>query len=346
MKIAYFDFRYPKGHKEQNCYYINILHSLGHEVTVFCPVDWYSDFPISESVQIIDMPFDVVTNSYTGIRNIIELVKREIQALKIASKKSFDRYYIASFEGISYCIFDLLTPRTLKYLVYHDNIDALDNWIRRFCFNLYRENNTHVVFQPYMRDRLLELCNYKKNFDIKILHHQLNIKSISGNLLLDFPEIIALSNTNSEDIINDLIELDQIGYFNSNNVKFVLKSKVKSYKGNKINVINEYLDKEIYDRYFCNCKVVYMPFSPSNRYRESGTIIDALSNGKSVIATDIMIAQAYKKNYPENVFIYHNYEELRDLIDIALFKNNVNPTFIMRHSQRSILEDMRNILDE
>lgn len=342
MKIAYIDLRLPIGHKEQNSYYINTIAALGHEIYVFCPEGWYNDYSLKENVHLVSIPFQSTTNSYIGIKNIIELVRRESIILRRTKKMGIDKYFVASFEGVSYCFFDFMTPQKNKCLLYHDNIDALDNNIRLICYKIYRRNNTHVVFQPYMRERLLSLSKRKQ--DVKILHHELNLKRSTGKILDNMPEVIALSNTNSEDIIRDMVILDQKFFFSDCDFKILIKSKEIVYRGNNIVVINEFLNKEVYDDYFMNCRVVFMPFGRSNKYRESGTVIDALSNGKNVVSTKILITDFYKKKYPENIYIYNDYEELKSVLKVAIHNCSINCSFLETHSYSSIMKDLEEII--
>ena len=94
--------------------------------------------------------------------------------------------------------------------------------------------------------------------------------------------------------------------------RFLIKSFDSVFNDGYLTLYNRYLSFNEYDELYRKAAAVIIPFPKSFNMRESGTIIDALSSGKRVIANNIPTVRYYQyicsSIYSNVVSIFNNIE--------------------------------------
>ncbi|NLJ89014.1 MAG: hypothetical protein GX327_09650 [Epulopiscium sp.] len=215
-----------------------------------------------------------------------------------SKKIDYDFIVVSSFETIMFVIGRYFFKKDDKIILFHHfNTDELNNKIKAWFFRRYMNKVTHIVFAEFIKDYLIN------NFDINpkkifVMPHHMNIIDENTTMKKEF-DCVGLSNSNDEEIISEILQKEkQEKVFKKMGCKVVLKSKIHEFDDGYLKIVKGYLEKEVFDNYINNTQSIYMPFPSSFQYRMSGTLIDALSNGKIVYGSDIPVMRYYSKRHP------------------------------------------------
>lgn len=103
----------------------------------------------------------------------------------------------------------------------------------------------------------------------------------------------------------------------------VLKSQKYHYNDGALIVLNGYLSDNEYNRYINGAKYIFIPFPKNFCYRESGTLMDALSNGKKVIASNVKLVNEYSKLYPSICFFFNTITDIMNVLMSSICDEHV-----------------------
>lgn len=306
--ILYLDFMYYTGHVRSNKNFIKALGKFSN-VYALSQVNYFDEY--KEELNAVDTIRIIEKNNlnlYNGqLLNRLSSLKIMMQSALLSKKIRPDYIFVSSFDTIAFNFGRFLFGKTKNmYLLHTINIDELSNSIKKKIFGSYKNKVNHVVFEQYMKDYLVNEIEIEP-YRIFVLPHPLNANTESSNSKEIEYACVGLSNSNDEELITRLIELEkEKSVFKNNCKKVILKSKEKEFDNGYLKVFKGFLDKNIYDNYINKSEYVIVPFSKAFRYRMSGTLVDAFSNNKIVLGNDIPIIQAYANKYPNICKIFTN----------------------------------------
>ena len=293
MKILIYDYLFVKGHIHPNTHYIKLL-AKEHEVSVISVSSIYEE--LSEEVHIIK-----IQSKYTSSdikKNRFAQVSFCKDVLRQVNVKSFDAVLFLSYDTDSFTFaYPMFPSKTLFVLQSHNNIDKLSqNWIHRILFNGYKNKVRHIVYEEFMKDKLVE--TYKVNpetifvlprarFSYEICPTE---KSFSA---------IGLSGSNSDEYIQQLASEADNKSESFKNIRVLLKAhRPIDSKTGIISVINNRVSDQEYKELFNSTRVVLDPLPNTFMYRMSAVLFEALSSRKIVIGSDTKIIAHFSKKYP------------------------------------------------
>lgn len=306
--ILYLDFMYYTGHVRSNKNFIKALGKFSN-VNALSQINYFDEY--KEELNEVDTIRLIEKSNlklYNGqLLNRISSLKVMLHSALLAKKIRPNYIFVSSFDTIAFKFGRFLFGKTENmYLLHTINIDELSNNIKRKMFDTYKSKVNHVVFEQYMKEYLVNEIGIQSD-KIFVLPHPLNENSESANSKELEYACVGLSNSNDEELITLLIELEkEKSVFKNNCKKVILKSKEKEFDNGYLKVFKGFLDKNIYDNYINKSECVILPFPKVFRYRMSGTLVDAFSNNKIVFGNDIPIMQTYANKYPEICKIFTN----------------------------------------
>ncbi len=321
MKILYLDLLYPIGHIKQNERYIALMSNFA-KVYVLCEKNRYKN--LATDVEIIDKPNLKLRNG--RITSRIDSLKIMIVSSIEAAKIKPDYIFISSYDTIMFSLGKFMFRSKDKlFLLQHSNIDEISNKIKKLFFSTYVSSVNIIVFEKFIQDYILQTFHLSKD-KLFILPHQLN-----QNLLERDNKkyhCIGLSFSNEETLILQIVNKEKNeSLFKNAKCKVVLKSKNIEFDNGYLTVIKGYIDDDVYNEYINNCLCIYMPFSSSFKYRMSGTLVDALSNNKILLGSNIPVVKYYSLLYPHICKVINNVDDFyRQILNIE-FKHDMIEEF-------------------
>ena len=337
-KILYLDFMYYTGHVRSNKNFIKALCKFSN-VYALSQMNYFDEYREElntlDTIRIIEKKNLNLCNGQ--LLNRISSLKVMLQSALLARKIRPNYIFVSSFDTIAFKFGRFLFGKTENmYLLHTINIDELSNNIMRKIFETYKNKVNHVVFEQYMKDYLINEIGIESN-RIFVLPHPLNENSESSSVKELEYACVGLSNSNDEELIDTLIELEkEKSIFKSNCKKVILKSKDKEFDNGYLKVFKGFLDKNVYDNYINKSECVIVPFPKVFRYRMSGTLVDAFSNDKIILGNDIPIIQTYAKKYPEICKIFASASDVAEEICLCRTSNGKESEFKKFKSDHSI----------
>jgi hypothetical protein len=326
MKLLYLDFLNPKGHLRLDFNQINALANIA-KVTVVSPLGRYKSLP--ESVELIEKKSLIIKKGKWASR-ITSLKSMLISAI-VSRKIDHDCILVSSFETIMFALGKGFFKNNKRIiLIHHFNTDELANSIKAFFFRRYMNHVEHIVFEDFIKERLVNDFDIASEKVHVLPHHLTQLATLKENK--NTYDCVGLSNSNDEKIIAKIIEKEkEKSIFKKSGCNVVLKSKNYEYDNGNLKVIKGFLEKSKYEEYINNSRSVYMPFPSNFKYRMSGTLIDAFSNNKVVYGSNILVMQNFSKRYPEICKIVNTVDDFFDLITNDRFRSNYEPIKVFTH---------------
>ena len=344
MKILFFDSLFPRGHISINSRYINLLRN-NNEIVIcsksgrfecidgleYVDANWY--YPNENEIKSSFYRWGIFKNCFK-LAKVIEEIKPDI-------------VYIASYDIISFFFaLPFLFPyRNIIVLQEHNNIDQLENKIKNIVYSFYKNHFHHFVLEEYIRERLIRL-NVQPHL-VHVIPHPLpqavKIGQSGENL------IIGLSNSNDENIINNLfIKFQNSPLLQKLQYKIVVKAKNINYADKNLKIFKGWITKDEYMNYCGQSNYYIIPFSKSYSYRVSAVFLEAVSNGKYILASRFALADYYSKKYPGLCQIFDDVGEIPTLIErtdrVQYLK--ARKRFILDHSDLIITEKFTDVLNK
>lgn len=327
------------------------LLKTGFEVICFCPkgyekqgVDFkYNDLPKGYSKRTknyLKHLWNEIVNTRANVKNIVQY----------ARKNKISDIICLTYGDFGFCFsFWLIPKHTNLYLMHHANVDSISrSRIKTFMFNIYKKRFMHIVNSGFMGD-YLKNCMGVDYSRVLVWPHPLNQITISQKELIY--DCVGLSNSNDERIINQIIETErQTEIIKKNSLHIVLKSTCNKFDNGYLQVFNGFIDKARFDDFISKARCLFMPFPDSYQMRMSGTLMDALSNNKILLGTNIPIIKYSKKMYPNIVQIFDINTFIPIILDFkikkpefekefTLFKHNHSDAFLAPLMISSLTQD-------
>lgn len=308
VKILYVDFYCNNwGQKRMNRELISYLASFA-KVDVLSQKNWYKG--LSQGIDNIEMPVEMYQTGRIASRtNSLSIM---IKAMKLDLSRHYDYIFAASFETFAFGFGRLLFQKPERFFIIHNNnLDTINRKIIALVFKSYANKVNHLVLEKFIGDYLIKEYGISRT-RITWLPHPMN-KNFSNEEKVH--TCVGISNSNDEALISQIIYLErQRGFLKKSEKKVILRSKKQTYNDGFLKVITGYLEEMEYNYYINSTRAVLIPFPDTFCNRMSGTLIDALSNGTMVYGADIPVMRVFAKRYPSICHIYHDAEDLMQLI--------------------------------
>lgn len=274
----------------------------GFDVTCFCPKG-YDEQDVNFKYNSLSVGYPIKTKRYLEyLWDEIVSTRRNIkQVIQYAKKNNISDIVCLTYGDFGLFFSQLLIPNGINlYIMHHANIDSIcRSRIKRFMFSTYKSRFRHIVLCKFIGDHLKNYIGVNAS-KILVWPHPLNLVPTPQKEAIY--DCVGLSNSNDEMIINQIIELEkQTEVLKKNNLHVVLKSSHNRFDNGYLQVFNGFIDKPIFDNYINKARCLLMPFPDSFQLRISGTLMDALSNNKILLGTNIPITKYSKKTYPNIV---------------------------------------------
>ncbi len=298
-----FDCVHADSHVDFNSAFITHLKDLGN-VFLFSWGPSYSSL-LFGPLTIIKETYLSIKSSNAFFARFIHLINTILNSfyIRLFSKNENKKYIVIGHEIISLALCCYLFPRGM-YLIHHMQIDELRSKIKCFFFGFYKKRFIHVVMADYIKDYLVS-CHNVPLENIRVVLHPLYerpavLKSNDSHV----NTFIALNYSTSEHFIESLIHHD-INYlsFSSSGCKLVIKSKCHNYNSIGLRVFNGYLSRHEYDQLYTESDCILSIVDSNFNYRISGTLIDAISSGKPVIAIRSLFAEYYQSMFGGSIIL-------------------------------------------
>lgn len=307
VKSAIVDFRFAEMHLMVNCEY---LEAMSHHSDLLV-LDWGSFYQRLRRQRIQTSSVSCISRK-TGspfMGRLFCLVNMAINRVALGRVR-VDRIFVFGFDVIVFAFGLFLFPRRSSiFLFHHLHIDELRNGTKRLFFNFYKNRVSHVVMADYIKQYLVSELGVGEERVFVVTHPSYEY-GVNADALPISPArklFVGLSNSNDETLVRELIELeDREKIFQRNNCNVVLKSKTQLYRSDGLVVFNGSLPREQYDEYCRKATGILVLIGSEFIYRISGTMIDALSYGKTVIGTNVRCVREYRVKYPSMFRIGEN----------------------------------------
>lgn len=346
MKILYVNFSYDTwGHMDLDEAYIRILSKFS-EVYVIARSGWYKNLP--EQVRLItyDPPFkeNRAPGKYEQYPLSILVMKFTKQMQK---QMKFDYTIVGTFNTLTLALAKKWFSGRSMYIMHHNNTDLLSRPLYKKIFERYMLCFRHIVQENFIKEYLISSIGIPKE-QVILLPHPLSPSNMEAGTD-KYYDCVGISNSNDETAVDRLIRMEKETHvFRDKKLRILLRSSHREYRDEYVQVIKGYLPSETYQEYITRAKSILIPFPDTFQYRESGSVIDALSNRIPVIGKKNLLLESYSRRYPEICMQYEHIESLPDMLEKLnkadiLSRDNSFLCFIDEHSDERILRIMQNV---
>lgn len=292
------------GHKKVDKKLIDALNNFS-KVNVIAPHNWFEKLSTDIVLKEIKSKDGKrkISYYYTCLKNLLE-------AYRMDRKEKFDYIVFATFDEYMSCIAMKLfrDADSRLFITYRNNLDEIDRLIKkRNAFRSYCKKINHIVFEEFQREHLIS--EYKIPADkVYTIPYPKRDRVAEEPIIYDF---LAISNTNDEEWIDKLIEIEERSeIIKKNGLQVVFRSKKRTYDNGFLHVIKGFIENSEYNHYLGASSTVFIPYPSTFRYRMSGVMIEAFSNHKRVIGSNIPLLNAYKERYPRICKTVNTFDEL------------------------------------
>lgn len=322
--IIIFDCAHTDSHVDLNSKFIDNLKGFGN---IFLLV-WGNSYSSLSSKKLtkIKKTYLSLKSSNAFLARFIHLINTLLNSFYIRqiSKNDNKEYIIIGHEIISFAFCCYLFPKGI-YLMHHMQVDELKSNAKRFFFRFYKKRVIHVVMADFIKDYLVSSHDIPSE-NIRVVPHPIyDRSSFSKPLASSIKKFIALNYSNSESFIDSIIQHDiKYSSFFSSGCKVIIKSKFHKYQSPGLTVFNGYLSRNEYDQLYSESDAVLSVVDSNFIYRIGGTMIDAISSGKPVIAMRSLFAEYYHSLFGDGIILC---DDLNMFIDTIIKFNKLKNDF-------------------
>lgn len=273
------------------------------------------------------------------IRNFFRIIRIMINSARYARIIKPDMIFISVYETRLFGIARSIISKKIPIAILENiNVDMLENKLYLWCYKKYSNKVYHFVYENYIGSYLINKIGVKREKVFTISHPTYPDISIENNEIYKKYNLIAISGSNDDNWIQQIIDFEkETSFFVNNKISFLVKSKTNCFSDDFLVVVNNHLSNAEYNYYYHNCDFVVAPFPLSYKYRMSGCLIDSFSNNKRVIATKFMLALEYERKFDGIIKCFDNIEELLNIV-LSDWKTNSDAfiDFKKEHSANKI----------
>lgn len=248
--------------------------------------------------------------------------------MKMAEKQyhegSYDLMVTLAYDTFAFAIGRTFMKGIPVALFNHKNIDELGSSLKLKAFNTFKNRTYHFVFENFIKSFLVE----QNGVDIDkcfVIPHPVKFRAISKEGSKKNYDCVGLSNSNSEEFIDAMLQLNE--EYKKNGIFILLRSKLKRQSKSNIKIINGFLDYKSYNNYLDKANKVIVPVPAAYSYRASGAIYDAFSRKKIVLTTSKLYSLDYRKRYPGICFGISSAQDVIDRLKEREHKIQQNQSF-------------------
>ncbi len=292
MRVLVADFLFADAHKDMNINFISAVSQFA-EIDVISLNGYYDgcrNYFHSIKATVLDIQ-QKKRSGPIGVRTFsLQLMKKTAYLL---NTRSYDAVLCLGFETLFFGIGIRWFCRKPFFVFHHKNIDELTNRVKKAAFNIYKNKIYHVVFEEFFRNRLVNEIGVSSDRVFVIPHPAKLIANMDTDKTYD---CIGLCNSNDEVFIKEAVQREND--FKEKGLHVLFRSKAIQKRDGAVEVINGFMEKEVYDELMTAGKTVFVPLPETYIYRLSGSIYDALSRKKQVYTTSKYYAEEYERRYP------------------------------------------------
>jgi len=349
-KICIADTIFPKGHRYLNSKLLEAI-SVNYNIDVINSHSYYKEYNKNKNnINIININlFRLGNNKY--LNHLKLLINGLIISLGIKYKK-YDTIIFFTFDTFNFAIIRLLLKNKNLILIHHDNTAKLDNNYKYKCFKLYCQKVKHIVFNPILRQYLIDKIGVsdKLVFDIP---HPLPLDCTEIKDIETEPKVILSTGyTNDEKQITEIIEYEEKSHIlEQNRIFWKIRSSHIKYEGPSLSIFNEHLSQEEYNSLYNKAYCIVLLYSKEYTYRFSGVLFDGLTHGRVVMGPPIALMKYYNQKYPKMCIIFNNISELINLIVQLSYPSKevvekAHTEIITNSSQANIAVTIKNVINK
>ena len=314
MKVLVCEHLTAEGHANLFVNVCKLLVNSGYEVIAAVPKNFTKEISFCE---IIKMDLKYYSDEYphsSSVNKALYGLRVQNFMHKLYKVNDIKVTFVITYDEIALALgrFFFFIKGTF-FIIQNLNPDAINkSKIRRIAYDLVKNKVYSIVLAGFIKDFLVSSLRTNPNKILILPHPMTPVDSLT------IPDIdcVGISNSNDESFIDKIINREQKeGLIQKNNIKVVLKSKRHKYDNGNLIIISGFIDSSLYDNYIAHAKCILMPFPTSFKFRMSGTLVDALSNNKSVIGSDIPIISHSAKCYNNVIKIFNESTFVNDVIE-------------------------------
>lgn len=297
MRILFCDLLFEFGNRHVDNSMIELM-TKQHEVYLLMNDDFLKGESSNNNLIVLGNKYD--NKPQGAISNATQILRRMRLAAKYAREIKPDVIYISTYETRTFPFGLLFFDKTSNIVVLENyNIDFLRYRSQKIAYKLFANKVHHMVYESYFGVYLANSIGVKPALIHTVPHFYYppyaNTLANDENSSYD---VVGLSGSNDQDVIGEIVEIEtKEHFFENNRIRCYIKSFIHHYESNYLTVSNKFLSTEEYNALYCDSKAVLVLFPTSYIYRMSGCIVDAFSNHKQVISTNLELSKFYHSKY-------------------------------------------------
>ena len=327
MKILVCEHLTAKGHTNLCANVCRLLTMGGHHVIAVIPQNFTKDLSFCE---VVRMKLKYYYDEYPHKRSTLTKASYCLKVQRFISNLykvcDVEATFVVTYDEVSLALGRLAGyMKGITFVLQNVNPDSIqESKIHRLAYELLNRRVYSVVLGGFIKDFLVFSLKTDPRM-VSVLPHPLNtVDDISESDI----DCVGISNSNDDSIVEKIIEKEKKeGIIRKNGLKVILKSKNYKFDNGYLKIISGFIDSEIYDDYISRAKCIFLPFPLSFKSRMSGTLIEALSNRKSVIGTNIPAVVHAEKCYSTVIKRYNESTFIDDIIDAGMVNEVKNKAF-------------------
>lgn len=342
MKVLLIDHLSPRGHLKYAQFWVDTLNKLGIDYDIVAKKNFLDNLEnIRKKIEIPDEIYVNIENKNILIRElallkVLKYIKKNIDLTK------YEKIVFLSFENISL----FLTPIFHKsniYLILHNNLRRINERITYYIIKYLSKKNTLICLDYFIKAKL-KLLNIKT----KLVVHP--IFKIKEEKKYEKKEIVIFSpsiESVDEELLKKIFEDTKIkDILKHKNIKLILRSKKMKFHSEYLDIVNEYLEKESYNRYLQKADIVFLPYKKDFNLRISGVLLESFYLKKSLIIPKYNDLKYFLQFKEEGIVGFNDTDDLIVIfknIEILL-KNNKYQQILSKYSIRNAEENIQKII--
>lgn len=363
MRILYCGLRASwtlKGHKYFDVKWAHLLSSLAEVTLCYFEDGWYEDVNENIRKEVFDAAEQLERKKWINwslwsrwqwkrlaIKDHAECNFYIKKVLELSERKPYDYIVISTMDLISYFLYRNRLRKAAKLMLIVHSVDGFQNGILNKIFMKVKDDFHYIVMEEEGVHAMNSLYGIARS-NIHYIPHMLNPVTKHLHSMHPAYDIVGISNSNADEEVRKIIELEKKEHFFENNgLRALFRSKNIAFCSKGLHVFKGRLGftYDEYYTYITKARVIVLPFGRQFGLRSSGTMIDAFSQGIPVIGNPFQTMLQYHRLIPDICKLYTTMEEFKGSVLELLTGNETYKEeyrlFINGHSDEFILGQMK-----